>query len=64
MADYKIIEGKLVVTSPVKVALVCSRFNHFIVDQLEVGCVDALCRHGVDAGDITVVLRPRAHASP
>jgi len=64
MVNYRIIEGSLVVASPVKIAVVCSRFNHFIVDQLEAGCIDALSRHGVEQGDITVVKVPGAFELP
>jgi 6,7-dimethyl-8-ribityllumazine synthase len=64
MGNYKIIEGQLVVSSPVKIAVICSRFNHFIVDQLEAGCVDALRRHGVAESDITVVKVPGAFELP
>lgn len=58
------IEGKLVVAGGVKIAIACSRFNHFIVDQLEAGCLDALRRHGVDPGDVTVVKVPGAFELP
>ena len=64
MSSYKVIEGSLVVASPVKIAVICSRFNHFIVDQLEVGCIDALRRHGVAEADITVVKVPGAFELP
>ncbi len=64
MSSYKIIEGSLVVANPVKIAVICSRFNHFIVDQLEAGCVDALRRHGVPETDITVVKVPGAFELP
>ncbi|MGD9601280.1 MAG: 6,7-dimethyl-8-ribityllumazine synthase [Gammaproteobacteria bacterium] len=64
MSQYQVIQGQLVVSSPVKIAIVCSRFNHFIVDQLEAGCIDALTRHGVAIGDITVVKVPGAFEIP
>ncbi len=64
MSSYKVIEGSLVVTTPVKIAVICSRFNHFIVDQLEAGCIDALRRHGVAEADITVVKVPGAFELP
>lgn len=34
-------------TGPVRIALAASRFNHFIVDQLVEGAVDALRREGI-----------------
>ena len=64
MGNYKVIEGTLVMSDPVKIAVICSRFNHFIVDQLEAGCVDVLRRHGVAESDITVVKVPGAFELP
>ncbi len=45
-------------------ALVVARFNHFIVDQLEKGAIDALVRHGCDPADITVYKVPGAWELP
>jgi 6,7-dimethyl-8-ribityllumazine synthase len=64
MSQPNIIEGKLVVTGSVRIAVVCSRFNHLIVDQLQAGCLDVLHRHGVDPGDVTVVKVPGAFELP
>ena len=47
-----------------KVAIVAARFNHFIVDRLVEGAVDALARHGVADGDITLVHCPGAFEIP
>src|SRR4051812_49434401 len=47
-----------------KVAIVAARFNAFIVDRLVEGAVDALTRHGVADGDITVVHCPGAFEIP
>jgi 6,7-dimethyl-8-ribityllumazine synthase len=47
-----------------KVAIVAARFNHFIVDRLVEGAVDALVRHGVADGDITLVHCPGAFEIP
>ena len=57
------IDGQL---SPrgLKVAIVAARFNAFIVDRLVEGAVDALTRHGVSDGDITVVHCPGAFEIP
>jgi 6,7-dimethyl-8-ribityllumazine synthase len=42
-----------------------SRFNHFVVDSLLEGAVDALERHGeVNSDDITVVYVPGAYELP
>jgi 6,7-dimethyl-8-ribityllumazine synthase len=48
-----------------KFAIVVSRFNHFIVDSLLEGAIDALKRHGnVNDDDITVVRVPGAYELP
>jgi len=48
-----------------KFAIVVSRFNHFIVDSLLDGAVDALKRHGsVADNDITIVRVPGAYELP
>jgi 6,7-dimethyl-8-ribityllumazine synthase len=43
----KIVEGALNAKG-LKFAIVASRFNHFIVDRMVEGCLDALERHGCD----------------
>jgi 6,7-dimethyl-8-ribityllumazine synthase len=58
------IEGHLVVPKGAKFAVVASRFNHFIVDRLVEGAVDALVRHGADAKNVTVVRVPGAFELP
>ena len=57
------IDGTLT-TRGLKVAVVAARFNHFIVDRLVEGAVDALVRHGVADGDITIVHCPGAFEIP
>lgn len=47
-----------------KFCLVASRFNSFIVEQLENGAIDALVRHGVSREDITLVKAPGAFELP
>lgn len=47
-----------------KVAVVASRFNSFVVDHLVAGAVDALVRHGVGSDDITVYKCPGAWELP
>src|SRR3989442_13370853 len=49
----KTIEGSLVATGH-RYAICVSRFNSFITDKLVEGALDALVRHGVDAGDIQI----------
>ncbi|HEY2430156.1 MAG TPA: 6,7-dimethyl-8-ribityllumazine synthase [Acidimicrobiales bacterium] len=47
-----------------RIALVCGRFNDLITDRLLAGATDALVRHGVDEGSITVVWAPGAFELP
>jgi 6,7-dimethyl-8-ribityllumazine synthase len=47
-----------------KFCIVASRFNSFIVDQLENGAIDALVRHGANRDDITLVRAPGAFELP
>ena len=47
-----------------KMAIVVSRFNHFITEHLLGGAEDALKRHGVADEDITVVWVPGAFEIP
>lgn len=58
------VEGNLVVPKGARFALVASRFNHFIVDHLVSGAIDALVRHGADEANITVVRVPGAWEIP
>ena len=59
----KILEGN-VVASGAKIAVVASRFNEFIVSKLVSGAQDALIRHGVEDGDITLAWVPGAFEIP
>ena len=63
-ASPRIIEGNLVVPKGAKFAIVASRFNHFIVDRLVEGAMDALMRHGGDDANITLVRVPGAWEIP
>ena len=47
-----------------KIALVASEFNHFIVQQLVEGAVDALNRNGVTEQDISLIWVPGAYELP
>jgi 6,7-dimethyl-8-ribityllumazine synthase len=47
-----------------KFCLVASRFNSFIVNQLEAGAIDALVRHGAKLDDIHIVRVPGAFELP
>jgi len=60
----KTIEGQCYLEKSAKLAVLCGRFNSFIVDQLEAGCLDTLKRHGVAEDDVTVVKVPGAFEMP
>ncbi len=60
----KTVEGQLTVPAKARFVLVASRFNHFIVDHLVRGAVDAILRHGGKAEQITQVLVPGAWELP
>ncbi len=53
-------DGVLVVPEGARFAIVASRFNAFIVEQLVAGCIDGLLRHGVSDERISVVRVPGA----
>ena len=59
----KIYEGKLVAQG-MRVGIVASRFNEFIVSKLLSGCEDALLRHGVLGDAISVAWVPGAFEIP
>jgi 6,7-dimethyl-8-ribityllumazine synthase len=58
------IEGRLVAPEAARFAVVASRFNHFIVEHLVSGAVDALVRHGAKASNVTVVRVPGSWEIP
>jgi 6,7-dimethyl-8-ribityllumazine synthase len=58
-----VLEGKLSATG-LKVAVVASRFNSFVVEKLVQGALDALVRTGADDKDLTVVWVPGAFDLP
>jgi 6,7-dimethyl-8-ribityllumazine synthase len=60
----RVIEGALVVPAGARFVLVASRFNHFIVDRLVEGALDALARHGGDPGNVSIVRVPGAWEIP
>jgi len=59
-----LIEGRLKVTNGKKIAIVSTRWNHFIVDRLVEGAKDAFDRHGGNSEDIDHVLVPGAFELP
>ena len=50
--------------SDLSIAIVASRFNHFIVEQLVTGATDALGRHGIDGDRQILVWVPGAFELP
>jgi 6,7-dimethyl-8-ribityllumazine synthase len=60
----RVVEGGLVVPAGARFAIVASRFNHFIVDRLVEGAIDALVRHGAAPKQITLVRVPGAWEIP
>ncbi len=59
----KVLEGNVVAGS-IKIAIVASRFNEFIVSKLVGGAHDALLRHGVEDESITLAWVPGAVEIP
>ncbi len=59
----KLVQGNLIATN-MKVGIVASRFNDFIVSKLVDGAEDALLRHGVAADNISLVRVPGAFEIP
>ncbi len=62
-SGINVIEGKLD-AGGLKIAIVASRFNDFIVDRLISGAVDCLLRHGADKADLTIIRTPGAFELP
>ena len=63
-AAVRILEGHLVVPEGAKIAIVASRFNHFIVDRLVEGALDAIARHGGDKAEVTLLRVPGSWEIP
>jgi 6,7-dimethyl-8-ribityllumazine synthase len=63
-AGIRLIEGGLVVPPGARFAIVAGRFNHFIVDRLVEGAVDAVVRHGGEPGNVALVRVPGAWEIP
>ena len=59
-----LLEGKVVAKEGMKVGIVASRFNEFIVSKLVGGAEDALLRHGVLTDDIDLAWVPGAFEIP
>lgn len=63
MLPIKTFEGSLSAQHG-KFCIVASRFNSFIVEQLQAGAVDALLRHGADRQNVSIVKAPGAFELP
>ena len=63
MSTITTLEGNLSVQGG-RFCIVASRFNSFIVGQLEGGAIDALVRHGAKREDICLVKAPGAFELP
>ncbi len=63
MGEVRIIEGDLKV-GDLRIALVASRFNEFIVERLVTGAVEALAGHGADRSSLALVRVPGAFDLP
>lgn len=64
MIEFGNAEIELKSVSSIRIAIVASRFNRFIVDQLVAGARDALRRHGVDEQQQVLVWVPGAYELP
>ncbi|MDD6023479.1 MAG: 6,7-dimethyl-8-ribityllumazine synthase [Oscillospiraceae bacterium] len=62
--NINLIEGKVVAPEGMRVGIVASRFNSFIVEKLLDGAVDGLVRHGVQEENITACWVPGAFEIP
>lgn len=63
MTDVTMLEGEFRVDGA-RFAIVVSRFNSFVVENLLTGAMDALTRHGVARSDVTIVRVPGAWEIP
>ena len=64
MTTARTVEGTLVCPKGARIAIVAARFNHFVVDRLVDGALDAIARHGGDLAQVTVVKVPGAWELP
>lgn len=64
MKKINLLEGKLVAPEGMKVGVIATRFNEFIVSKLLDGALGGLVRHGVDEDNVTVVWVPGAFEIP
>jgi len=58
MSGITVVEGAVNPESGVRIGIIAGRFNSFIVEPLERGCVETLRRHGLPESAITIVRVP------
>jgi 6,7-dimethyl-8-ribityllumazine synthase len=63
MSGIQEIEGQLTIRG-VRIALLVSRFNSFIVESLLSGAVDTLKRHGAEERELQIIRVPGAYEMP
>ncbi|MDE5832592.1 MAG: 6,7-dimethyl-8-ribityllumazine synthase [Desulfovibrio sp.] len=63
MSNINVIEGKLD-AGGLKIAIIATRFNDFIVERLVSGAIDYLSRHGAKESDLTLIRCPGAFELP
>lgn len=63
MEGIKTIQGRMEAKG-LKIAIVATRFNDFMVDHLIGGAVDYLTRHGAAKDDLTLIRIPGAFELP
>ena len=56
--------GGLLLDSSAKIGVICTRFNSFIVDHLETGCVDMLQRSSSVEIEVDILKVPGAYELP
>ena len=64
MNEINLIQGNVVAPEGMKVGIIASRFNSFIVEKLLDGAVDGLVRHGVEEKNICAAWVPGAFEIP
>lgn len=62
--SINLLEGKVVAPQGMRVGIVASRFNSFVVEKLLDGAVDGLVRHGVEEANIDACWVPGAFEIP
>ncbi len=62
--SINLLEGKVVAPQGMKVGIIASRFNSFVVQKLLEGAVDGLVRHGVEEANIDACWVPGAFEIP